>query len=273
MQPLPLRAVQDMLEMLRRPEHRHLHLWLSFFEIYGGKVYDLLKERKKLPVREDGGKNVVVVGLQEHEVFSLDNVTELIDLGSSTRSTGSTGANSDSSRSHAILQLVLKEAPKAKSRADEIAARHLGPQSDATEQGRLWGKFSFIDLAGSERGRDTTDNDRQTRMEGAEINKSLLALKECIRALDQEAGHVPFRGSKLTEVLRDSFSGGNCRTVMIANISPASGSCEHTLNTLRYADRYAAHSLLSALPALRGLSVSLSLSLSLSLSMPSLAAD
>ena len=50
-------------------------------------MYDLLKERKKLPVREDGGKNVVVVGLQEHEVFSLDDVTELIDLGSSTRST------------------------------------------------------------------------------------------------------------------------------------------------------------------------------------------
>lgn len=73
-------------------------------------------------------------------------------------------------------------------------------------------------------------------MEGAEINKSLLALKECIRALDAEARHVPFRGSKLTEVLRDSFQ-GDCRTVMIANISPASGSCEHTLNTLRYADR------------------------------------
>jgi kinesin family protein 2/24 len=106
----------------------------------------------------------------------------------------------------------------------------------------MYGKFSFIDLAGSERGADTADTDRQTRLEGAEINKSLLALKECIRALDQDragggAGrHIPFRGSKLTEVLRDSF-GGDGRTVMIANISPASGSCEHTLNTLRYADR------------------------------------
>lgn len=74
-------------------------------------------------------------------------------------------------------------------------------------------------------------------MEGAEINKSLLALKECIRALDNDQLHIPFRGSKLTEVLRDSFV-GNSRTVMISCISPNAGSCEHTLNTLRYADRY-----------------------------------
>lgn len=75
------------------------------------------------------------------------------------------------------------------------------------------------------------------RIEGAEINKSLLALKECIRALDNDQLHIPFRGSKLTEVLRDSFV-GNSKTVMISCISPNAGSCEHTLNTLRYADRY-----------------------------------
>ena len=73
-------------------------------------------------------------------------------------------------------------------------------------------------------------------MDGAEINKSLLALKECIRALDQDKKHTPFRGSKLTLVLKDSFT-GNCKTLMIGNISPCSSSCEHTLNTLRYADR------------------------------------
>lgn len=96
--------------------------------------------------------------------------------------------------------------------------------------------MSFIDLAGSERGADTFDTNKQTRMDGAEINKSLLALKECIRALDQEKKHTPFRGSKLTLVLKDSFV-GNCKTVMIGNISPGTSSCEHTLNTLRYADR------------------------------------
>jgi kinesin family protein 2/24 len=64
----------------------------------------------------------------------------------------------------------------------------------------------------------------------------LLALKECIRALDLEKKHTPFRGSKLTQVLKDSFT-GNSKTTMIANVSPAEMCCEHSLNTLRYADR------------------------------------
>jgi kinesin family member 2/24 len=102
--------------------------------------------------------------------------------------------------------------------------------------GKPYGKMSFIDLAGSERGADTMNTNKQTKMDGAEINKSLLALKECIRALDLEKKHLPFRGSKLTQVLKDSFT-GNSKTTMIANVSPANSCCEHTLNTLRYADR------------------------------------
>jgi hypothetical protein len=121
-------------------------------------------------------------------------------------------ANADSSRSHAILQISLKDGKK------------------------LFGKISFIDLAGNERGADHMDMGKQTRIDGAEINKSLLSLKECIRALDQGKGHTPFRGSKLTMVLKDSFI-GFCRTVMIGNVSPSSASSENTLNTLRYADR------------------------------------
>ncbi|KAB2061446.1 hypothetical protein ES319_A10G085600v1 [Gossypium barbadense] len=221
MKPLPLKASRDILRLMHHTyRNQGFHLFVSFFEIYGGKLYDLLSDRKKLCMREDGKQQVCIVGLQEFRVSDVETIKELIEKGNATRSTGTTGANEESSRSHAILQLAIKRSVDGKE----------------SKPPRVVGKLSFIDLAGSERGADTTDTDKQTRMEGAEINKSLLALKECIRALDNDQGHIPFRGSKLTEVLRDSFM-GNSRTVMISCISPSSGSCEHTLNTLRYADR------------------------------------
>lgn len=74
----------------------------------------------------------------------------------------------------------------------------------------------MIDLAGNERGADIISSDRQTRLEGAEINKSLLALKECIRAMGRDVNHIPFRGSKLTLILRDSFVGKNAKTCMVS---------------------------------------------------------
>ncbi|RDX86662.1 Kinesin-like protein KIN-13A [Mucuna pruriens] len=231
MQPLPLRAAEDLVRQLHQPVYRNqrFKLWLSYFEIYGGKLYDLLSERKKLCMREDGRQQVCIVGLQEFEVSDVQIVKEFIEKGNAARSTGSTGANEESSRSHAILQLVVKK-------HSEVKESKRNNDGNEARSGKVVGKMSFIDLAGSERGADTTDNDRQTRIEGAEINKSLLALKECIRALDNDQIHIPFRGSKLTEVLRDSFV-GNSKTVMISCISPGAGSCEHTLNTLRYADR------------------------------------
>ncbi|KAJ8573876.1 hypothetical protein K7X08_010387 [Anisodus acutangulus] len=231
MQPLPLRAAEDLVRLLHQPIYRSqkFKLWLSIFEIYGGKLFDLLSDRKKLCMREDGRQQVCIVGLQEFEVSDVQIVKEYIERGNACRSTGSTGANEESSRSHAILQLVVKKHNEVKD------SRRTNDGNDS-KGGKVIGKISFIDLAGSERGADTTDNDRQTRIEGAEINKSLLALKECIRALDNDQIHIPFRGSKLTEVLRDSFV-GNSRTVMISCISPNTGSCEHTVNTLRYADR------------------------------------
>ncbi|XP_059632734.1 kinesin-like protein KIN-13A [Cornus florida] len=231
MQPLPLRAAEDLVRFLHQPTYRsqRFKLWLSYFEIYGGKLFDLLNDRKKLCMREDGRQQVCIVGLQEFEVLDVQIVKEYIERGNASRSTGSTGANEESSRSHAILQLAVKKHA-------EIKDSKRNNDGNESKGGKVVGKISFIDLAGSERGADTTDNDRQTRIEGAEINKSLLALKECIRALDNDQIHIPFRGSKLTEVLRDSFV-GNSRTVMISCISPNAGSCEHTLNTLRYADR------------------------------------
>uniref|UniRef100_F7AQG9 Kinesin-like protein n=1 Tax=Ciona intestinalis TaxID=7719 RepID=F7AQG9_CIOIN len=211
-------AAQDVFHLLQKPTYRHhnLDVYASFFEIYSGKVFDLLNKKCRLRVLEDGRQQVQVVGLQERRVTSIEEVLQLISDGTRCRTSGVTSANQHSSRSHAVFQLIL---------------RRSGPRQ------LLHGKFSLIDLAGNERGADTTSADRQTRVEGSEINKSLLALKECIRAMSQNKQHLPFRASKLTQVLRDSFIGERSRTCMIATISPGITSCEHSLNTLRYADR------------------------------------
>lgn len=97
-----------------------------------------------------------------------------IEYGIKARTVGVTGANADSSRSHGIIQIVIRNT-----------------------KGNPYGKISLMDLAGSERAADAIDTNKQTRIDGAEINNSFLALKECIRALDQDKKHTPFRGSKL----------------------------------------------------------------------------
>jgi len=207
-------AAEDIFSRLREDRHSRLRAVVSFFEIYGGKLFDLLNGRRQLRALADAKEAVVVKGLSEQAVSSVEAMLRVIEHGNAARSTGSTGANADSSRSHAILSISLCD----------------------RRSGKPAGKFSFIDLAGSERGADTKHTDRRTRLEGAEINKSLLALKECIRSLYQEHDHLPFRGSKLTQVLRDGFVGDSL-TVMIATVSPNASNCDHSLNTLRYAYR------------------------------------
>lgn len=211
-------AANDFFHNLEAPQFVQLNLSIgcSFFELYGTRVYDLLKPGKpQLRVLEDGHQQVRVIGLTEEPCLTTDSVLALLELGNSVRASGQTSANAKSSRSHAVFQLVLRK----------------------MSESQIYGKFSLIDLAGNERGADNCSADRQTRLEGSEINKSLLALKECIRAMGRQKPHLPFRGSKLTQVLRDSFVGGKVKTCMIATIAPGLRSVEHTLNTLRYADR------------------------------------
>uniref|UniRef100_A0A3P8QX34 Kinesin-like protein n=1 Tax=Astatotilapia calliptera TaxID=8154 RepID=A0A3P8QX34_ASTCA len=205
-------AVQDIFAHLSAT-HSYQLVFVSFFEIYCGQLYDLLDHRKRLFAREDGQKVVHISGLRDVRVDSVSSLLEVISQGTAERTQGMSGVNPLSSRSHALLQIQLRDSNQ------QIA-------------GRMW----FVDLAGSERASDAKEPDRQSRMEGAEINQSLLALKECIRSLDQEQSHTPFRQSKLTQVLKDSFV-GDSMTCMIANISPGHTATEHTLNTLRYADR------------------------------------
>ncbi|KAK0423489.1 hypothetical protein QR680_008172 [Steinernema hermaphroditum] len=208
----------DVFRLLRSRQYRHLnlHVHCSFFELYGDRTFDLLAkgEKKYLRVLEDGHGKVNVVGLEEVTVEDESDVIKLIRSGSKNRFAGKTSANACSSRSHAIFQIILRGKDK-----------------------KLHGKYSIVDLAGSERGADTTTSDAKTRLEGAAINTSLLALKECIRAMNAKQDRAPFRQSKLTLVLRDSFVHEKSRTCMIAMISPGMSSCEHSLNTLHYANR------------------------------------
>lgn len=213
-------AALDVFRALEQREFSHLSVSVSLFEIYGGKLYDLLHDRKPVKCLEDHKGKVQFPGLSEHRIGGPGDLMEMIELGASARSTGSTSRNADSSRSHAVLQLHLRKTT--------------GRKGDV-EHGRL----TFIDLAGSERGADTANCSRATRLEGAEINQSLLALKEVIRARARggSMNHVPFRGSKLTQVLKESFTGERSRCLMIACVSGEQDNCEQTLNTLRYADR------------------------------------
>ncbi|GCC28335.1 hypothetical protein chiPu_0006765 [Chiloscyllium punctatum] len=194
------------------------HVFSGTHYIPYGYLSNLLKAKYDMYVSRNV-KCWIGVVIEFGECLRYGNIGRLkkqvgvISWGSKARSTGASGINTDSSRSHAIIQVQLKNLN------DTIV-----------------GRISFVDLAGSERAADARDSDKQTKIEGAEINQSLLALKECIRALDQEHPHTPFRQSKLTLVLKDSFI-GNSKTCMIANISPSHVATEHTLNTLRYADR------------------------------------
>ena len=195
--------------------------YISFFEIYGGRLFDLLNNKNKLQVLDDKKGKVQIYGLITQQVDSKEQMHKIIEAANAIRITHNTVTNETSSRSHAICNIVIK-----KKGSDEE-----------------YGKLSLVDLAGSERAQETQSNNRQRRAEGAEINKSLLALKECIRALDEKKTnpdtHVPFRASKLTHVLRDSFvsKSDKSKIIMISCISPTYTSANHTLNTLRYSDR------------------------------------
>jgi len=235
-------AAKDIFDILSQPQFKSLKAFVSCFEIYGGKLFDLLKDRGLVRCLEDSKQQVQILGLSEHQVNNVSSLIDLMQVAHNNRSTGATGANSESSRSHLIMQIEIKEMESITNKKTETNRRQsFLPPSNKPKKLKVIGKLTFIDLAGSERGADTTNNSKQTRMEGAEINTSLLALKEVIRSLDKKHGHTPFRGSKLTQVLKDSFIGENTRTCMIACVSPSHGNCEHTLNTLRYADRVKEH--------------------------------
>lgn len=219
-----------MADLFQRIEDRKddwdIEVMVTFLEIYNEEIRDLLAEpgtaapRGGLCIRED--KTVKVMGLAELKPRSAEEVKEIVLLGNTRRTQSPTHANETSSRSHAVLQVHVTQSPRTAS---------------LTEQ-KLTATLSIIDLAGSERAAATT-NMGQRMVEGANINKSLLALGNCINALCESGGairHVPYRNSKLTRLLKFSL-GGNCKTVMIVCVAPTSNHFDDTHNTLVYAER------------------------------------
>ncbi|NXN99980.1 KI18A protein, partial [Rhinopomastus cyanomelas] len=195
---------------------------VSYLEVYNEQIHDLLVKSGPLAVCEDAEKGVVVQGLTLHQPKSAEEILQMLDYGNKNRTQHPTDINASSSRSHAVFQIYLRQQDKTASINQDVRVA----------------KMSLIDLAGSERATATSAMGARFR-EGTNINRSLLALGNVINALADpktKKQHIPYRNSKLTRLLKDSL-GGNCRTIMIAAISPSSLFYDDTYNTLKYANR------------------------------------
>nr|ADF47444.1 kinesin protein 19-like protein [Dugesia japonica] len=216
------KALESLFKHMRMMEDEFIYqMSLSYLEVYNEMIRDLLGSNSVyLDLREDQN-GVQVAGLTEIDVNTTNEVMDLLNRGNAMRTVEATGANKHSSRSHAVLQVNVVSRPRIRNTQEQI----------------LKGKLFLIDLAGSERASNTLNRGKRLT-EGAHINRSLLALGNCINALSDPNGkrYVNYRDSKLTRLLKDAL-GGNCRTVMIAHIGPSALHFEDSRNTLVYADR------------------------------------
>ncbi|EGZ25571.1 hypothetical protein PHYSODRAFT_555336 [Phytophthora sojae] len=194
---------------------------VSAVEIAGSKCYDLIHDRSKVLVCDDGEGSTGLVGTTEVEADSTNSLLEVLEGVKDLRSTESTSVNHQSSRSHLVCYINLRHRSSRKG-----------------ELGDLYGQLVLLDLAGSERNEDSFYHDAARRKEAIEINKSHLALKECVRAIGREdsTGFVPYRASMLTRILKSCLWSMNSRASVIATISPLSIDTEHTLHTLLCAE-------------------------------------
>ncbi|XP_076638046.1 kinesin-like protein 31E isoform X3 [Colletes latitarsis] len=212
----------------------------QFLELYNEDLKDLLEPggpRGGARIHEDTAGNIHLAGVEPRIVVSPEQALEYLRLGALSRTTGSTQMNTQSSRSHAIFTLYIRQ-QKCIKVEDPDADIDTSGTEPASEFETLTAKFHFVDLAGSERLKRTGATGDRAK-EGISINCGLLALGNVISALGdktKKALHVPYRDSKLTRLLQDSL-GGNSQTVMIACVSPSDRDFMETLSTLKYANR------------------------------------
>ncbi|XP_076960779.1 kinesin-like protein KIN-5B [Bidens hawaiensis] len=223
------RAVCQIFDTLEA-QNADYSMKVTFLELYNEEIVDLLttedntrsledKQKKPVSLMEDGKGCVCVRGLEEEAVYSANDIYNLLERGAAKRRTADTLLNKRSSRSHSVFTITV----------------HVKQATVGSEELVKYGKLNLVDLAGSENISRSGARDGRAR-EAGEINKSLLTLGRVINSLVEHSGHVPYRDSKLTRLLRDSL-GGKTKTCIIATVSLSAHCLEETLSTLDYAHR------------------------------------
>ncbi|KAF6834866.1 kinesin family protein [Colletotrichum musicola] len=229
------------------PAERNWSLKATYLEIYNEQLRDLLvpdhvpqHERGTVTIREDVKGNIILTGLRQVEINSVDDLMKALNFGSTLRQTDATAINARSSRSHAVFSLNLVQR-KSGLQGSNGADKRFSVPIEAMTGSETWvttdSKLHFVDLAGSERLKNTGAQGERAK-EGISINAGLAALGKVISQLSsrQAGSHVSYRDSKLTRLLQDSL-GGNAITYMIACVTPAEFHLSETLNTVQYAQR------------------------------------
>ncbi|CAK9209663.1 unnamed protein product [Sphagnum troendelagicum] len=216
------RATRELFHCMKRDVKKFsFSLKVYMLEIYQDTLIDLLLPKnggkpKRLDIKKDSKGMVVVENATLVPIVSRDELESIVAKGLEKRHTSGTQMNAESSRSHLILSVIIES-------------------TNLQTQVLVRGKLSFVDLAGSERVKKSGSSGEQLK-EAQSINKSLSALGDVISALATEEQHIPYRNHKLTMLMSDSL-GGNAKTLMFVNISPADSNLDETHNSLCYATR------------------------------------
>jgi centromeric protein E len=249
---IPL-AITDIFSFIRETPQREFLLRVSYLEIYNEKIHDLLADTsvngappEEIKLREDSKRGVYATPLKEEIVQSPTQLLRVIARGDNARRVAGTQYNARSSRSHAVVQIVVESRERSPPNQTSAEAKRQALLPGGVRVSTL----SLIDLAGSERAAE----DKERRTEGAHINKSLLTLATVISKLSsdkEKAGitakdtkHLPYRDSKLTRLLQPALAGDSLISILCTiqigsagSIATAQNHTVETLNTLKFASR------------------------------------
>ncbi|KIW06875.1 uncharacterized protein PV09_02551 [Verruconis gallopava] len=232
-----------------RNQDKNWQLKATYVEIYQEQLRDLLlddtvpfTERPQIAIREDTKGRILLTGLKQVPINSIDDLLGALNFGSTIRQTDATAINARSSRSHAVFSLNLIQKRSGtptplKEKRRSVPLEAMSGSSGADSWITVDSKLHFVDLAGSERLKNTGAQGERAK-EGISINAGLASLGKVIAQLSSRSAgsHVSYRDSKLTRLLQDSL-GGNAITYMVACVNPAEFHLSETLNTVQYAQR------------------------------------